>query len=60
MTCLCVTGKYFFRDANPSGEAKKESAERRAQWRAEAEAKKRTLYVGDKVTARRCVRRFLA
>ena len=41
---------YFFRDAAPAQEAQKENAERRQKWREEAEQRKRTLYVGDKIS----------
>ena len=45
-----LLAKYFFRNAAPQAAAKQENSARREQWRAEAEAKKRTLYLGDKVT----------
>ena len=45
-----LLAKYFFRNAAPQAEAKEESSKRREQWRVDAEAKKRTLYVGDKVS----------
>ena len=45
-----LLAKYFFRNAAPQATAKEENSKRREQWRAEAEAKKRTLYVGDKVS----------
>jgi len=47
---IALLGKYFFRDAAPQAEAKAENAERRQKWRNESEARKRTLYAGDKVT----------
>jgi aarF domain-containing kinase len=47
---VALLQKYFFRDAAPAAEAKRENAQRREQWRAEAEARRRTLYVGDKVS----------
>ena len=41
--------KYFFREAKPSDEAKKENSERRKEWKEREEERKKVLYAGDRV-----------